>query len=628
MASDGLKQSEPVNLLSAGKSGRILIGEPAIRALALFVTTTLIVLEYGFYEPLLRPSAGHLVQIVVIAFYWWDIVRRGRDDGVNLIRARLGWSDRVGIVVCTIGAGEQLLHLGHTLATGEASLNEAHFWWLFEATVVILLMTELWRVNVALSRQMRRPGALLPLSFLTLILFGTPLLMLERAVEPGRPAISLLDAWFTMTSAVCVTGLSVRDTADLSTFGHLILALFIQLGGLGIIIFGSVMAMLLGSRLSLREDLTLSEMLNDQPLRDVRRFVRFIVGFTICFELVMALVLMPLWNLPEATPWHHRFGWSLFHSISAFCNAGFSLQSDSLVGYRFSSLVHFVFVAVIVVGGIGFPVLDNLRRIVVYRFQQWRIRRAGSMDTLDRRDGRVTLHTRITLIMTAVLYIYGVVAIASVQMKPHLNRALQQGQTANQQDIGSVTLDRVAQVVADASFMSVTARTAGFNSMPMDELEPAGQFVVMTLMVVGASPGGTGGGMKTTTLAILLLAIAATVRQRKCVEVSGREIAEQLVRKAATLGACFIGLIAAATFLLSISEPFPLGHVLFESVSAASTTGLSLGITGELTAFGKGVMIVTMFLGRIGPLALLASLVFGVGATRPYRYPAEDVLIG
>ncbi|MEE9212220.1 MAG: potassium transporter TrkG, partial [Phycisphaeraceae bacterium] len=164
--------------------------------------------------------------------------------------------------------------------------------------------------------------------------------------------------------------------------------------------------------------------------------------------------------------------------------------------------------------------------------------------------------------------------------------------------------------------------------MPMDEVEPAGRFVLMTLMMVGGSPGGTAGGMKTTTVALLVLTIAATVRRRQHTEAFKRRISDPLVRRAATIGACFVALVCVAIGLLSLSEPVPFGDVAFEAISGATTTGLSTGITGELTGFGKVVMIGTMFLGRVGPLALLGALLFGSRPARPYDYPHEDVVMG
>ena len=593
------------------------------RVLALAAVVALAVIEFGFRTSVLPAWLNHIFQIALLALYAADVWRR-RDERHPLREARLRWDDWLLLSLSSIGALGNLLLL--TLAAiwpGQGFSNAAYdFWWLFEAAVAFTLITELWRLNVALSRRFYRPGLLFPLSFLTLIAIGTPLLMIEMAVPDGAPTLSFIDALFTATSAVCVTGLIVVDTAkDLSPFGQTVIGVLIQLGGLGIIIFGSVLAMLLGARLSLRQNMTLSQMLNDQPLRRITAFVRFIVLSTLVIEFIGALLLMPLWNDPPGGPplsFSQRFGVSLFHSVSAFCNAGFALQTESLVGYRHHVLVHTVLFGLIVIGGIGFPVLDNILRTITWRWRHRRKVRPDWRQDADKRlsEGRLSLHTKLVLATTVALYLFGLVAIGAPQIKRHFEPPHR-----------AVAGD-VFGSLADAHFMSITARTAGFNTMPMEELAPGSRFALMTLMMIGASPGGTGGGMKTITLAVLLLTVAATLRNRRYTEARGRQISDELVRKAATIAVSFLALIGIATLLLSISESGPFEVIMFEAVSAASTTGLSLGITPALTVFGKIVIILTMFLGRVGPLGLLASLMFGRRASLPYSYPREDVLMG
>ena len=505
-------------------------------------------------------------------------------------------------------------------------VSVSQLWGAFEVGCVFMFVLEVARLNITLAQSLGRPGVLLPLSFLMMIVFGTLLLKLPAAVPPGQ-ALSWVDALFTMTSAVCVTGLIVRDTATQFTpVGQFVIAVFIQLGGIGILVFGSMLTLLLGARLTLRENLSLADVLHEQRSRNVVPVVRFIVVMTVVVELAGAALLWPLWPA-EVRGWE-RAGLSAFHSVSAYCNAGFSLRSDSLEGFRYAGLTHLVVLPLIVVGGLGYPVVHNLLSVVWGRVRRGltaggRAVRVGEPVDLSRT--RLSLHTKVVLVTTAVVYTYGVLGIAAGQLKPHVDAVFEQGQTAHQERVGPLDLRTAGGVLADASFMSVSARTAGFNTMPMDELSPTGRFVVMSLMVIGASPGGTGGGMKTTTFALLALTVVATARQREVTEAFGRTINDGLVRKAATLAASFLMLVAVATGLLSLSEPYPFGKILFEAISAASTTGLSLGITGDLTLMGKLVIIATMFLGRVGPLALLAVLFFGSGRTRPYAYPQESV---
>ena len=596
------------------------------RVLLISIAATGVILEHGFYQPVLSPWLTPLmavwsirvIEILFIGLYIGDYLWRQKTNRQPLPDQRITRIDWFLWIITTLG---MIAHLISKIPWT---------WWVFEAMVIVLLLRTLWRTNVLLSRWLSRPGLLLPLSFATLIALGTPLLMLPVAVPQGQN-IKWLEAFFTMTSAVCVTGLTVRDTASQFTpFGQLVIGLFIQLGGLGIIIFGSMLALLLGRGLSLRESKNLSQMLNDQPMERLQTLVWLTVLSTLVFELLGAAAMMPLWDGNRS--FFQRLSMSLFHSVSAFCNAGFDITGKSLVDYRYTPLVHLVIFPLIVIGGLGFPVLDNMLGVIKHRLRRW-IRPSGILTAnvsapLNLNRQRLNLHSKIVLTTTVGLYLYGVVFIAAGQLAPYLYEQLGWGVTANVVRPQPLTLQTLGTVMTDASFMSITSRTAGFNAMPMEELRPAGQFVVMTLMMIGGSPGGTAGGVKTITFALLLLSILATIRQRNQVETFSRTIADALVRKAATIAICLVGLVCASTLLLCISEPFPFIKIIFESVSAATTTGLSLGITGELTWFGKVVMILTMFLGRVGPLALLGAITFAKHTAHPYAYPHEGVVLG
>ncbi len=596
------------------------LARQVVHVALLLAAAGLVVLEHGFDpdHPPLRRWVIHALQMVLVGLHFGLLVqghRRARLFPGNMLRF-----DRFDRVVLSAAA-----------AAGLVAMVWREAWLLFELALCVLMVGALWRLNVVAARRFFRPGVLLPLSFVTLIAIGTPLLMVPRAAADGRP-IAFVDALFTMTSAVCVTGLTVRDTAtSFSPFGQAVIGLFIQLGGLGIIVFGSVMAMLLGARLSLRENLTLSQALNDQPLTRITSFVRFVVVVTLGLEFVGAAAMAPLWHDPTGSmTFGQRVGTSVFHSVSAFCNAGFTLTSDSLVGHRYRAVTHLVIMPLIVLGGLGFPVLDNLWRVMRWRWTGWLRNLRGraalrrTRDNVPVHERRLTLHSKIVLTTTAALYLYGVVFIFAGQMWAHTHPQNALRSTSQEWRGG----ESVGRALADASFTSVTSRTAGFNSLPMEEVEPVGRFTVMTLMVVGASPGGTGGGVKTTTLAVLILTVVATVRGRPRSEAFGREIMHTFVRRAATLLAVFLALVTVSASLLLISEnddPFAL---VFEALSAASTTGLSLGVTPNLTVFGKVVVIVTMFLGRVGPLVLLGVLMFGVRSRSAYSYPRESIDMG
>lgn len=591
----------------------------------------LVVLQYAYFKPLLPVWGMHLLQGLALLGYGLAILHPRFLNKNSADTPQSRWFTLTLLALALIGIVLSLVF----------SIDP--YWHLVEGVSVWLFFMEAWRLNVVLSRALARPGLLLPMSFALLILIGTPLLMTPRATphvfDPGTNAyvsagepITFSEALFTTTSAVCVTGLTVRDTArDFTPFGQAIIGIMIQLGGLGIIIFGSMLASLLGQTLSLKENLSLSDMLNDQPMHRLHSFIRFIVLTTIAIELIGAAALYPLWTDPPgaALTSAQRAGMSLFHAVSAFCNAGFDITGHSLVDYRHAMLTHAIILPLIVVGGLGFPALENIFNVVRARLKAklfYRPVRAGK--PVDLTQSRLSLHTKIVLAATACLYLWGVVTIGAGQLMPYLHESMQQGVTAHVQRPDSLTLSSFGGVLADASFMSVTSRTAGFNSIPMDELQPAGRFSVMTLMMVGGSPGSTAGGFKTTVIALLALSVVATVRQRPRTEAFGRTIADSLVRKAATIGLCYLLLVTTSTMLLCLSEPFTFQSLAFEAISASTTTGLSLGITSDLTGFGQAVMIATMFLGRVGPLALLGAMTFARASERPYRYPHEAVALG
>lgn len=565
-----------------------------------------VIVTHGFERPVLPNELGHRLLLGLTAIYLLDLLA--------------SWWRRWTPGRLPIHGRELVLPMLAGAAGAAAEFGTGQGWgWLFQGLLVWLALREVWRLYVVGVRVMDRPGMLLPLSFLSLVVVGTLVLKLPVAAAPGRQ-IGWIDALFTMTSAVCVTGLTVRDTATaFSPIGQGIILLFIQLGGLGIVTFGTMFALVGGQRLSLRENVSLSQMLSDQPLSRITTLVRLVVISTVGLELVGALLLMRTWG-PEVAM-GDRAWMSVFHSVSAFCNAGFSLFSDSFQGYRYAPSIHAVIVPLIVLGGLGLPVLDDVWRVARQRLRR---RRRGSLHVTNERLPRLSLHTKLVLVTTISLYVGGTSLILAGQVARYFDPTV----VANKQDLGPLTATKVGAMAADASFMAVSARTAGFNTIPMNELRPAGVFVLMMLMMVGASPGGTGGGMKTTTLALLVLSVLATARQREQAEAFGRTISDSLVRRAATLALAFVGVVALATLLLLITEPFPFVKVLFEVVSAASTTGLSLGITPDLTAFGKLVIVVTMFLGRVGPLTLLASLFVRQPVGQDYAYPREGVILG
>jgi len=441
-------------------------------------------------------------------------------------------------------------------------------------------------------------------SFLLLIVLGTLGFKTLPGLYTGEP-LSWLDALFTSTSAVCVTGLIVVDTATyFAPAGQALILLLIQLGGLGIITFTTIIIVALGRRLSLRHEVLASGMAHVVPQIDYRHLVRDIVLFTFGLEVVGGALLYGLW-IP-------RLGWAgaawpaLFHSISAFCNAGFSTFSDSLMAFQREPLVQVVIMTLIVVGGIGFLTLEEL----------YLLRKANR----DRRRFRLSLHSRIVLVTTAVLIVTGWLLFTTFEWTATMG-----------------SLPPWAKVV-NGLFASVTARTAGFNTIDYSRATDSTNFLTILLMFVGGSPGSTAGGIKTTTFALIGLLAWCRFRGRSVTGLWGRSVPSETVERAVGLFAVAFGLVTAAIFVLTTSELGAVAHprvaggfikYMFEAASAFNTVGLSMGVTDDLTSVGRWTAILLMFLGRVGPLTFAAALARNL--RQPiggFRYANEDVVVG
>ena len=427
-------------------------------------------------------------------------------------------------------------------------------------------------------------------------LIAVGMILLALPFSASAQPLSWVDALFTSTSAVCVTGLIVVDTPrDLSPAGQTIVMLLIQAGGLGYMTITTVVAAALGKRLSLRERLTLQEALNLQSGEGLVQFTLGVLRLTLIVELAGAAVLA-LWWWPEMGAGRAAY-FGLFHAVSAFNNAGFALFSDSLVGFRGDAVVNLVISTLFVCGGLGFVVLSELARF--------------------RRGARLSLHTRFVLVLSGALIAAGTLAIF----------LLERGNPAT---LGSVSGGEAALA---AYFQSVTTRTAGFNTLNMADLHVATLFVIMVLMFIGASPGGTGGGVKTTTFGITVAALWATVRGDEETVLFKRRLAPALVARA-----FFIALIAFLTLnvvagLVLIVEDLPLLEVLFETTSAFGTVGLSMpeagtvSLAAQFSPVSKLLIAGMMFAGRVGPLTLAVALAQRHRRPR-LRYPEGSVLIG
>lgn len=431
------------------------------------------------------------------------------------------------------------------------------------------------------------------LGFLLIIAAGTILLMLPVASKSGGSS-GFFNAFFTATSSTCVTGLVVVDTyANWSLFGQFIILLLIQIGGLGFITIGVYFSIFLKRRIGLKERNLIQESMNTLQIGGTVRLVRKIVRYTLIFEGVGALLLMirfiPQFGIAEGI-WY-----GIFHSISAFCNAGFDLMGkmepySSLVMYADDVLVNLVIMSLIIIGGIGFIVWDDIS------IHKWKVK-------------EYMLHTKIVLAMTFMLILVGSVCFYLFE---HQNLA---------------ALDARGQVLASV-FGAVTPRTAGFNTIDTGSYTEATRMLNVMLMFIGGSPGSTAGGIKTTTMVVILLYVWSTLRNKSGLNIFGRRMDEDSIKKAATV--FFINILLAVIFSLAmagVEQDLPLSDIFMEVFSAIGTVGISTGITRDITLASKYMLIFLMYCGRIGSMSFALSFT-EKRHSAPVKLPVERITIG
>jgi len=437
------------------------------------------------------------------------------------------------------------------------------------------------------------PTQVLALGFAAIILIGTLLLMLPVATKSGKGA-DFLTALFTATSATCVTGLVVVDTKTYwSVFGQIVIMLLIQVGGLGIMTMSTLFALILGRRITFKERLVMQEAFNTNSLGGIVKFAKYILMVSFLFESIGAIILtlrfLPQMGLKKAVYY------GLFHSISAFNNAGFDLMGNfrSLTGYVSDWVVNLVIMGLIIFGGLGFYVLLDIYE--------------------HRHFNKFTLHSKIVITITLFLITIGTLLIFLFEynnpktLKP---------------------LDFPTKILA-ALFQAVTPRTAGFNTLSLSDMTIASKFLTIILMFIGASPAGTGGGIKTTTFAVILYTVLSVIKGEEETVLYKRTISRNIVYKAVAISFISVFIIFSVTMVLSITETSNFLTILYETISAFGTVGLSLGLTLELTTVGRIVIIFTMYTGRIGPLTLALALAQRQKKPKPImKYVEEKIMVG
>ncbi len=614
------------------------------RAVAVFATLAVVslALEYGFHDDG-RPLPIWLLDAVqwscVLAF----VLAQAAEIATAVRPLAAVRAGAANIAIIVLGA---LLLLVQYEVTHQPLLKTGT---IYVATLQVLIVARLGlqfvKFNIALSQSRLHPARIMVVSFAIVIVAGTLLLVLPKATHgpgvytdtPAQVARHWLKCLFTATSATCVTGLVTYDTSrDFTLFGQAVILVLIQLGGLGIMIFGTVFGLLLGRQLSLRESQVLQDALSHETLGTVARTVKFVCIATLVIESFGAVALYRMWDTSIESV-GLRWFYSVFHAVSAFCNAGFALQRDSLVSYRGEWQVYGIIMPLIVFGGLGFPVLQNLWAIAVARVR--RLVRAVA----DRRAGRVvssgptvaglTLHSKLVLSATAVLIIVPAVLLYLFETPTRFTSRYEV--TPENQVVFPDTKPTwlsgmpAGERALAALFQSVTTRTAGFNTVELHEgaVSTTTHFLMCVLMFVGGAPGSTAGGVKVVTMTVLLLGVVATLRGRPRVEAFSRTLAFPFLRRAAALVIVMGVAVSGFVLLLCYTEPGSLREVLFETVSACGTVGLSAGLTPRLTDLGQGIIILAMFAGRLGPLTLLIALA-GRERSARYEYPEEPVIIG
>lgn len=440
--------------------------------------------------------------------------------------------------------------------------------------------------------------------FFALVVVGAALLMTPGIAVDGR--LAFVDALFTATSAACVTGLTVLDTGtDLTFRGQVVVAALFQIGGLGIVTLIAFGAVLAGRRFSVQHLVRMRTLVQVDSMADVRRQVLFLVVSALCIELVGAVVLYAA--LPaDATCTGGRVWWSLFHAISAFCNAGFGLESDSLGALRGALGVNVVIIGLFVVGGLGPPVVREVLRLVGARARRLWNPRAPRLYIPP-----MSIQAWLALSPTLVLLPLGAVVFWVLERQ------------------GALAPLSGGESVLASVFQSATPRTAGFSTLDCGSFSDATLLFLTGLMVVGASPMSTGGGIKTATVMVLALTMHAAATGREEVEYRGRVIARAAVRTALSVLLLYICTAALGVLAMSITDPStPLRDRIFEVVSALSTTGLSTGVTASWSTPGKLTLCALMFAGRVGPATLMLQAFYPTAKRTRFSYPSAPVILG
>ncbi len=476
------------------------------------------------------------------------------------------------------------------------------------AAMLLIFIREFSALNIDLKKTEFNPAQIFIISFLIIIVIGTFLLKLPNATHQG---ISLINALFTSTSAVCVTGLVVVDTGTCFTdFGLTIITILIQIGGLGIMTFSSYFSYFFRGGSSYRNHLMISDMSNIEKIGEVFSTLKKIILVTFTIEVIGAILIFFNLNQNMMPLFIDRLNFSIFHSISGFCNAGFSTLSNSFyeTGFRFNYPIQLILSSIIIIGGLGFPIVFNISKYLKHLFLN-RILVFNNKSEIKHVPWVINLNSRIVLITTFILLIFGTFFFFFFEYN------------------NSLTEHNFVGKIITAFFESVTTRTAGFNTVDISSLRTPTLLIIILLMWIGASPGSTGGGIKTSTFALAFMNFISLAKGKNRIEVYRREIADVSIHRAFAIITLSLLVIGISIITISfIENDKDLLSIAFECFSAYSTVGLSMGITANLSVYSKVVIIMVMFIGRVSTLSILIAILKRA-RHKNYRYPSEEILI-
>lgn len=442
-----------------------------------------------------------------------------------------------------------------------------------------------------LRQLMLNPPRVLALGFAGLILIGAILLNLPIASKSGE-SIGFINALFTSASSVCVTGLVVVNTGEYwSLFGQIVIICLIQMGGLGFMTLATLVALILGKKITLKERLIIKEQLNQETMSGLVKLTRYVIFSTLAIEGLGVFFL--------STRFIPRYGFvkglwfSIFHSISAFCNAGFDITGNSIVPFKGDIIVNLTIAFLIIIGGLGFSVYIDISRY--------------------KRFNRLSLHSKLVLMITLILIIVGMILFYLIECN----------------NPGTLKTLSTKERILSSFFQSVVTRTAGFNSIDMSKMKDTTTFVMIILMFIGGSPGFTAGGIKTTTFGAILLTTFTVIKGGRNVVAYKKRIPQEIIYRALAIASIGLFLVTIISMILTISEDANFLDLLFETTSAFGTVGLSRGVTPDLSNFGKVSIMITMYLGRVGPLTMaFAFAKRQKNSIKNYRYSEGNILVG